>query len=50
MKAHLEVVLPRVTVIEGQGGHNMEQCEEETAREIAEWIKRAECGDQRVGR
>ena len=50
MKARLEVVLPKVKVIEGQGGHNMEQCEEETAREIAEWIKRRERGDQRVGR
>ena len=49
MKAHLEVLLPKVTLIEGQGGHNMEECEEETARRVAEWIKERERGDQGVG-
>ena len=49
MKAHLGLVLPRVKVIEGPGGHNMEQCEEEIAREIAEWIKKRENGHQGMG-
>ena len=49
MKAHLEVLLPKVTLIEGQGGHNMEECEEETAKRVAEWIKEKERRDQGVG-
>ena len=39
MKTHLKVLLPKVTLIEGPGGHNLEACEEETAERVAEWIK-----------
>ena len=39
MSAHLQVLLPRVKVIKGEGGHNMEGCEEETAMRIAAWIE-----------
>ncbi len=49
MKAHLEVLLPRVTLIEGQGGHNLEECEEEIARRIAEWINQRERRNEGVG-
>jgi len=49
MKAHLEVLLPKVTLIEESGGHNLEGCEEEIAKRVAEWIKERERGDQGVG-
>ena len=49
MKAHLEVLLPEVTLIEAAGGHNLEGCEEEIAKRVAEWIKERERGDQGVG-
>ena len=49
MKTRLEVLLPEVTLIEGSGGHNMEECEEETAGRVAEWIKERERRDQGVG-
>ena len=39
MSAHLEVLLPRVEIMEGAGDHNMEGCEEETAIGIAAWIE-----------
>ena len=44
MKAHLRVLLPNVGMVEGMGGHNMEECEEETAIRIADWIKEQEHG------
>ena len=49
MKTRLEVLLPEVTLIEGSGGHNMEECEEEIAGKVAEWIKERERRDQGVG-
>lgn len=49
MKAHLEVLLPKVTLIEELGGHNLEGCEEKIAERVAEWIKKRERGDQGVG-
>ena len=49
MKTRLKVLLPKVTLIEGSGGHNMEECEEETAGRVAEWIKERERRDQGVG-
>ena len=49
MKKHLRVLLPNVGIIEGTGGHNMDECEEETAMRIAAWIKKQEQGDQGVG-
>ena len=48
MKTRLEVLLPKITLIEGPGDHNMEECEEETARGVAEWIKERERRDQGV--
>ena len=49
MKAHLEVLLPEVTLIEAAGGHNLEGCEERDSKRVAEWIKEREPGDQGVG-
>lgn len=49
MKTRLKALLPKVTLIEGLGGHNMEECEEETAGKVAEWIKERERRDQGVG-
>ena len=49
MKAHLKVLLPNVRIIEGTGGHNMEDCEHDTAEEIAKWIRNVGCvGIRRV--
>ena len=48
MKSHLKVLLPNVGIVEGIGGHNMEECEKETAMRIADWIKEQEHGDQGV--
>ena len=42
MKEHLQVLLPNVEVFEGEGGHNMEECEEITAKRVAEWIRKLE--------
>lgn len=42
MKGHLQVLLPNIEVIEGEGGHNMEECEEYTANAVANWIKERE--------
>ena len=42
MKEHLQILLPNVAVIEGEGGHNMEECEENTANGVAKWIKERE--------
>ena len=42
MKKHLQVLLPNVEVIEGEGGHNMEECEEDTAKRVAGWIRKME--------
>ena len=49
MTAHLKVLIPRVRVIKGEGGHNMEECEQETATIIAKWIKEEERGKQEAG-
>ena len=49
MKAHLKVLLPKVTLIEEPSGHNLEGYEEEIAKRVAEWIKERERGDQGVG-
>ena len=49
MRAHLEVLLPNVTLIELAGGHNLEACEEKIAERVAEWIKERERGDEGVG-
>lgn len=49
MKAHIKVLLPNVTLIEEAGGHNLEGCEEEIAKRVAEWIKERERKDQGVG-
>ena len=45
MKTHLKVLLPKVTLIEEPGGHNLEACEEKIAERVAEWIKERERGD-----
>ena len=50
MKQHLQVLLPNLAVIEGEGGHNMEECEEDTAKKVATWIREREVRTKEIER